>query len=318
MRQLFRTIVQSLLHTDLKWLIVSNETTWPSCRSQIVAYICGVTYICRHSSTFVQCVWPGSALGTWPRFSLDPAHLLPLTFNMVGMPQTNTVEGIYSEYGSQGWPRSTAAKYQSLDSSRLQCSSGPLSRPNSVGSQLKVVSMQGERIQLLPKMETKLYRRRWLMLFIFSVTSASNGSTWLQYSIISDIFMRFYNVDSQTIDWLSLISLLIYVLLFLPVLWLLDKRGLREVVLVGAAFNCIGSCIKIGSADPKLFTVTFVGQLTTSTATVVFLSIPSYFASVWFGESEVSTACSIGVLGSQVCLNVHYWPMNWEAVLKSW
>uniref|UniRef100_A0A8D3E7S2 Choline/ethanolamine transporter FLVCR1 n=1 Tax=Scophthalmus maximus TaxID=52904 RepID=A0A8D3E7S2_SCOMX len=188
----------------------------------------------------------------------------------------------------------------------LQWSPGPLGRAISIGSQLGSVALQGDHAQLVPKPETKLYHRRWLMLFLFSAVSASNAFMWLQYGIISNIFMRFYNIDSLAIDWLSMIYLLTYIPLILPVLWLLDNRGIRDVVLVGAAFNCIGAWIKIGSASPDLFAVTFFGQFVCSVATVFVLGIPSYLASVWFGETEVSTACSIGVLGNQLGIAIGF------------
>lgn len=151
-------------------------------------------------------------------------------------------------------------------------------------------------------METKLYKRRWVMLFICSAFSMSNAFMWLQYGIISNIFVRFYNVKSLAIDWLSMIYFLTYIPLILPVMWLLENRGIKEVVMVGSAFNCIGAWIKTGTAEPDMFTVTFFGQFVCSVATVYILGIPSRLASIWFGPQEVSTACSIGVLGNQVCL----------------
>ena len=139
------------------------------------------------------------------------------------------------------------------------------------------------------------------MLSVFSAVSASNASMWIQYGIISNIFVRFYNTDSLAVDWLALIYLLTYIPMILPVLWLLNRRGARDVVLVGAAFNCIGAWVKIGSAAPDMFPVAVLGQFVSSVATVFVLGIPSHLASVWFGEKEVSTACAIGVLGNQVC-----------------
>lgn len=207
------------------------------------------------------------------------------------MPQNKTLKGNHENFE---WPWSRAANNIAPGLDSLQWSPGSLGKAISIGSQL----------ELVPIAETKLYRRRWFMLFLFSAASASNGFMWLQYSIISNIFMRFYSTDSLAIDWLSMIYLLTYIPLILPVLWLLDTRGLREVALVGSAFNCIGSWIKVGSASPSLFPLTFFGQFMCSVADVFVLGIPSYFASVWFGEKEVSTACSIGVLGFQVCLNM--------------
>lgn len=221
------------------------------------------------------------------------------------MPQNETVKGNRAdfEYGCEEWTRPKAAKNLAPDLALLQWSPGPLGRAISVGSRLDVETINSDRAQLVPKAETKLYHRRWVMLFLFSAVSASNAFMWLQYGIISNIFMYFYDIDSLAIDWLSMIYLLTYIPLILPVLWLLDNRGIREVVLIGSAFNCIGAWIKIGSAGPSLFPVTFFGQFVCSVATVFVLGIPSYLASVWFGEEEVSTACSIGVLGNQVCLN---------------
>ncbi|KAM7402949.1 hypothetical protein PAMA_003734 [Pampus argenteus] len=160
--------------------------------------------------------------------------------------------------------------------------------------------------QLFPLLETKLYKRRWVMLFLFSIYSLSNGFMWLQYSIISDIFMRFYSIDSLAIDWLSMIYCLTYIPLILPIMWLLDNRGLRDIVVVGSAFNCIGAWIKTSTAHPDMFAVTVFGQFVCSVATVYILGIPSRLASVWFGREEVSTACSIGVLGNQMGIAIGF------------
>ncbi|XP_021165959.2 feline leukemia virus subgroup C receptor-related protein 2 isoform X2 [Fundulus heteroclitus] len=160
--------------------------------------------------------------------------------------------------------------------------------------------------QLFPLMETKLYKRRWVMLLLFSIHSMSNAFMWLQYSIISNIFTRFYNIDTVAVDWLSMVYFLTYVLLIVPVSWALDNRGIRDVVVAGSAFNCIGAWIKTGTADPSMFAVTFVGQFVCSVATAHILGIPSRLASLWFGQQEVSTACSIGVLGNQLGIAIGF------------
>lgn len=234
------------------------------------------------------------------------SHVAGARFRKVKMPRNNTLKDNHAnpDLGGEEWLQSKAAKNLAPGFASLQWSPGPLGRAISIGSRLDAEAFNSDQTELVPKSETKLYHRRWVMLFLFSAISASNAFMWLQYGIISNIFMRFYNIDSMAIDWLSMIYLLTYIPLILPVLWLLDNRGIRDVVLVGAAFNCIGAWIKIGSASPDSFPVTFFGQFICSVATVFVLGIPSYLASVWFGETEVSTACSIGVLGNQVCPNI--------------
>ncbi|XP_078798686.1 choline/ethanolamine transporter flvcr2b isoform X10 [Oryzias latipes] len=200
-----------------------------------------------------------------------------------------------AEPAAKEWPPFGAAKNLSLSLASLRWSPEALGWALSAGSGSETL---GGPAELGP--ETEIYCRRWLMLFLFGAVSASNAFMGLQYAIISNTFMRFYSMDSLAIDWLSLVYLLTYVPLILPVLWLLHNRGIRDAVLVGSAFNTIGSWIKIGSAGPDLFPVAFLGQFVCSVATVFILGIPSYLASVWFGEEEVSTACSIGVLGNQL------------------
>ncbi|XP_077476840.1 choline/ethanolamine transporter flvcr2a isoform X2 [Stigmatopora argus] len=173
------------------------------------------------------------------------------------------------------------------------------------GNLLSDSSVQ-ENAQLFPLMETKLYTRRWVMLFLFYIYSMSNAMMWLQYGIISNIIKNFYGVGDLAINWLSMIYFFTYIPLILPVMWLLDNRGLREIVMVGSAFNCIGAWIKTSTAHPGSFGVTFLGQFVCSVATVYVLGIPSRLASLWFGQQEVSTACSIGVLGNQMGIAIGF------------
>ncbi|KAF7670233.1 hypothetical protein LDENG_00043320 [Lucifuga dentata] len=148
----------------------------------------------------------------------------------------------------------------------------------------------------------RLYKRRWLMVFLFSSYSLSNAYQWIQYGIISNIFTKFYGVDYFAIDWLSMIYMLAYIPFILPVTWLLDKKGLWITALMANALNCAGTWVKVASVTPRLFGVTFFGQFLSAMSQVFILGMPSPLASVWFGTDEVSTACSIGVFGNQVRL----------------
>lgn len=153
---------------------------------------------------------------------------------------------------------------------------------------------------------TRLYKRRWMIVLLFSSYSLCNAFQWIQYGIINNIFMKFYNVNSFAIDWMSMIYMLTYIPFILPVTWLLDKKGLRLIALVATALNCIGTWIKVASVRPDLFWVTVLGQFVCSLSQVFILGMPSRIASVWFGTKEVSTACSIGVFGNQVGIAIGF------------
>lgn len=161
-------------------------------------------------------------------------------------------------------------------------------------------AVQGEQCGQGAPSPTRLYKRRWMIVLLFSSYSLCNSFQWIQYGIINNIFMHFYGVKTFTIDWMSMIYMLTYIPFIFPVTWLLDKKGLRVIALVATALNCAGTWIKVASVRPNLFAVTFLGQFCCSFAQVFILGMPSRIASVWFGSEEVSTACAIGVFGNQV------------------
>ena len=153
--------------------------------------------------------------------------------------------------------------------------------------------------------EVRLSRRRWVVVLLFSSYSLCNAFQWIQYGSINNVFVRFYGVSTFAIDWLSMSYMLAYIPLLFPVAWLLDKKGLRVIALLGSALNAVGAWVKLGSLRPQLFSVTVLGQVVCSLAQVFILGMPSRIASVWFSPREVSTACSVAVFGNQVTSGCH-------------
>ncbi|XP_074024765.1 choline/ethanolamine transporter FLVCR1 [Numenius arquata] len=150
------------------------------------------------------------------------------------------------------------------------------------------------------RLETRLSRRRLAVLAVFSCYSLVNAFQWIQYSILSNVFAGFYGVSFTQIDWLSMVYMVAYVPLILPATWLLDARGLRLTALLGAGLNGLGAWLKCASLAPDRYPITFAAQAVCAVAQVFILGLPSRIASVWFGPTEVSTACAVAVLGNQL------------------
>lgn len=79
-------------------------------------------------------------------------------------------------------------------------------------------------------------------------------------------------------------------------------------MVIGAAGTCLGAWLKVFSAEPGRFLITLLGQGLVACSQAFILSLPSRLAAVWFGSTEVSTACSLGVFGNQVrsITSIHY------------
>ena len=97
-----------------------------------------------------------------------------------------------------------------------------------------------------------------------------------------------------------MVYMLAYIPLIFPTTWLLDKKGLRVVSILGTLLNATGAWIKCAAVGPGRFPVLMFGQTICAIAQVFILGIPARLAAVWFGPNEVSTATAIGVFGNQV------------------
>ncbi|XP_029163645.1 uncharacterized MFS-type transporter C09D4.1-like [Nylanderia fulva] len=146
--------------------------------------------------------------------------------------------------------------------------------------------------------QIKIYKKRWLMLVLFVLYSASNGMQWIQYSIIANIVMRYYNVSSFLIDMTSMIYMITYIPLIFPASYLLNKFGLRYAMIFGALGTALGSWIKVFSIATDRFWITFLGQSLVAVSQIFVLSVPARLAALWFGPDQVSSACSIGVFAN--------------------
>jgi len=80
-----------------------------------------------------------------------------------------------------------------------------------------------------------------------------------------------------------MVYMLCYIPLIFPVTWLLDRKGLRVIAVLGSSLNALGALVKIGSAQPHLFAVTMLGQTICSVAQVR-LRLSS--AGLWVGMKQ--------------------------------
>jgi FLVCR family feline leukemia virus subgroup C receptor-related protein len=158
------------------------------------------------------------------------------------------------------------------------------------------------------KIVPKVFARRWIMVLLFATYSLSNAYQWIHLNIIGNIILKYYNESipgtpyqkQVAVDWLSMVYMLSYIPLIIPATWLLDKKGLRIVGILGTLLNCLGAWLKCASVSPDRFFVLMGAQTVCAIAQVFILGIPAKLSSVWFGPNEVSTATAIGVFGNQL------------------
>ena len=94
-----------------------------------------------------------------------------------------------------------------------------------------------------------MYSYRYVILFLFCMYSLANAFGWVEYSIIHDIVKSHYNIENdETVNWTALLYSVSYIPLIFPATWLMERKGLRFVIILGALGTALGSWIKVNKA----------------------------------------------------------------------
>ncbi|XP_033113513.1 uncharacterized MFS-type transporter C09D4.1-like isoform X2 [Anneissia japonica] len=158
-----------------------------------------------------------------------------------------------------------------------------------------------EQVSLIkPESGCKLYKRRWLMLFIFAIFSMSNYYLWGQYAAIFTAVRIYYNTTRDIVDLLSSTSLVTYVVAIVPVMWLTEKTDLKIVLIVGTVFQCVGAWIRyIGTLNYNI-PLNFIGQTLCAMSQPCCFGMSSQMAGTWFGIDEVALSNGIGFAAVEI------------------
>ncbi|KAG5340264.1 FLVC2 protein, partial [Acromyrmex heyeri] len=153
---------------------------------------------------------------------------------------------------------------------------------------------------IVEPLKLKVYKKRWLMLIIYMIYSGSNFFQWIEYSIITNVVIRYYGVSSVMVNWTSMLYMVLYAMFIFPTSYMIDKCGLRWTTIIGAGINCLGAWIKIFSIQPDRFYVVFIGQSIVAFAQIMIVPLPGRLAAQWFPPTQLSTATSLSIFGIQL------------------
>jgi MFS transporter, FLVCR family, feline leukemia virus subgroup C receptor-related protein len=73
-------------------------------------------------------------------------------------------------------------------------------------------------------LEIQVYKIRWMLLALIAADTAVSYMQWIQYSIIANIIMKYYNIDSVRVDWTSMIFMITYIIFVIPISYIMDCR----------------------------------------------------------------------------------------------
>lgn len=167
------------------------------------------------------------------------------------------------------------------------------------------VDPNSERCQTLRKLsDIRLYKQRWLILTAVCLLNASNAMLWISFAPVADLTARYYKCSLDTVNYLSLVYLVVSIPFGFLASWLLDTLGLKYAIILSSWLNMTGSIVRSASGIPFLeigksnVVYLFVGQSICAVAQPLVLFVPAKLAAVWFPEHQRATANMIASMSN--------------------
>lgn len=156
-------------------------------------------------------------------------------------------------------------------------------------------------------------KKRWKILCLFCLLSASNASLWVTYAPISDISQVYFGGSHTISGSITSINMLAtsYQVLFGPgtllASQLMKNYDLRITVLVGGILTTAGALLRLIAALLKDFignsvnySFALIGQSLAALAQPLYVNIVAALTSAWFPLSERDTATTISTLANPI------------------
>lgn len=94
---------------------------------------------------------------------------------------------------------------------------------------------------------TKVYFKRWIILFIFCFITMLSAFNWIEYNIIQDVTIAFFNASlpedeaqkNDAVYWFSMVYMLCYIPFVFPAMFLLDRKGLKLSCILGSLLTTV-------------------------------------------------------------------------------
>ena len=135
---------------------------------------------------------------------------------------------------------------------------------------------------------------RWLVLAAYVLIAGVCEVLWITFAPVTGTAAAFYHTSDLMIGLLSMSFMVVYIPMFYPAAWLIDKKGFRASVGLGAVMTAVfGLARGIFASN---FTLVFISQVGLAAAQPFIIGATTTVASRWFPVRERATATGLGTL----------------------
>jgi MFS family permease len=121
---------------------------------------------------------------------------------------------------------------------------------------------------------------------------------WLNFASVSLAAQEFYQSSALRIDFLSMIYMIVFIIMSLPASYIIDTRGLKTGLVIGAALTGIFSVLKaLGGKSLPMVTIAQTGL---AVAQPFILNSVTTVGAKWFPMNERATVAGLGSLAQYI------------------
>jgi MFS family permease len=139
-----------------------------------------------------------------------------------------------------------------------------------------------------------VYRYRWVVLAIYMYVAALTQLYWLNFAAIDTYLEKNLNITAMSVGLLTLVFPLVQVILTMPAGMIIDRKGFKFGVGIGALFTGIFAMLRL--VNPDSYTVLLISQIGIAIGQPFILNGVTKLAVTWFPQKEEATAVGLGSL----------------------
>jgi MFS family permease len=148
----------------------------------------------------------------------------------------------------------------------------------------------------------KSYRYRWVVLAVYMYISALTQLYWLNFAAIETFVEERFSIPASTVMWFTLVFPLVQVVLSMPAGMVIDRRGFKYGVGIGALFTGVFAMLRL--INTESFTVLLISQIGIAIGQPFVLNGVTKLVMTWFPQKEEATAVGLGSLALLVGMMV--------------
>ncbi len=140
----------------------------------------------------------------------------------------------------------------------------------------------------------RIYRYRWIVLAVYMYITALTQLFWLNFAAIDTFIEKTLNISAMKVGFLALVFPIVYLFLSIPAGIVIDRKGFRFSVGIGALFTGVFAAFRL--INPYSYTILLISQIGIAVGQPFVLNSVTKLVSVWFPKHEEATAVGLGSL----------------------